>query len=180
VARVTIGQALLENRPHVLYRLSDRTDVLLYVGITADFTQRMAAHERERAWWPQVDRAATRIEYYDCRSAALDAEREAIKAENPLHNDQHNQRVEVPEPSRYSWPVESFVDLILDGVGEQELDDALHDTAYDLDGRLNPEKDHRNQAAFYILIGAMQEHQTRDCPPAAGAEPAPAASLWGS
>jgi predicted GIY-YIG superfamily endonuclease len=92
--RVAIGQVELAQRPHILYRFFDRTGVLLYVGITVDFAVRMATHAKEKDWWPQVERSATRVEYYDSRRAALDAERDAIKNEKPLHNDQHNEWVD--------------------------------------------------------------------------------------
>jgi hypothetical protein len=88
--KVSVGRAELDTRPHILYRFYDRTGILLYIGITVDLGVRMAAHAKDKDWWPQVDRGATRIEYFDGRRAALDAEREAIKAEKPLHNDQHN------------------------------------------------------------------------------------------
>ncbi|AEV86714.1 hypothetical protein ACWT_5697 [Actinoplanes sp. SE50] len=90
MARISVGRAELENRPHILYRFYDRTGVLLYVGITVDFADRMATHAKEKDWWVRVDRSATQVDYYDSRRAALDAEREAIKAEKPLENDQHN------------------------------------------------------------------------------------------
>lgn len=86
--------AELETKPHILYRFYDRTNVLLYVGITVNLGERMKQHAADKDWWPRVDRSATRIEYLDSRRAALDAEREAIKVEKPLHNDQHNEWVE--------------------------------------------------------------------------------------
>jgi len=93
--RVSVGKAELETRPHILYRFYDRTGVLLYVGITVDLAVRMATHAKEKTWWLRVDRSATRIEYYDSRRAALDAERDAIKTEKPLENDQHNEWAEI-------------------------------------------------------------------------------------
>jgi predicted GIY-YIG superfamily endonuclease len=99
VPRISVGKAALEGRPHILYRFYDRTNVLLYIGITVNLEERMAKHAAEKDWWPRVDRSATRIEYYDSRRAALDAEREAIKAEKPLYNDQHNEWVEIEHHS---------------------------------------------------------------------------------
>lgn len=97
--KISVGKAALESRPHILYRFYDRTGVLLYVGITVDFETRMAAHSKDKAWWSQVDRKATHVEYHDCRRDALDAERDAIRAERPVHNDHHNEWVELETDS---------------------------------------------------------------------------------
>lgn len=72
----------LVQRTHYLYRIyADKT--LLYVGVSVDPEARMSKH-RLRPWWRTA--TAIRIERRSSRADALAAEREAILAENPLHN----------------------------------------------------------------------------------------------
>jgi predicted GIY-YIG superfamily endonuclease len=85
---ITIGQANLQHRRHALYRIFDRTDALLYVGITADLGKRLATHQRNKSWWHEVNNIT--IEHFSNRSRALEAEAHAIRTENPLYNSQHN------------------------------------------------------------------------------------------
>lgn len=85
---ISIGQASLNGRPHALYRFYDRSDVLLYVGITVDPGARFKKHGGDKEWWTEVDRI--NIEHYATRREALDAEKKAIKEEQPLHNKVHN------------------------------------------------------------------------------------------
>lgn len=89
---ISIGQAGLNGRPHALYRFYDRSDVLLYVGITVDPGARFKKHGGDKEWWTEVDRIG--IEHYATRTEALEAERKAIKEEQPLHNVVHNQFVQ--------------------------------------------------------------------------------------
>lgn len=93
--KISVGLAELDTRPHFLYRFYDRTGVLIYIGITVDFHQRRKKHMTYKAWWARVDETATTVEYYLGKRAALDAEREAIKSEKPLENDQHNEFVPI-------------------------------------------------------------------------------------
>ncbi|MEU9310896.1 GIY-YIG nuclease family protein [Streptomyces sp. NPDC048256] len=74
--------------PTALYRLFDKTGSLLYVGISLSPAQRWVHHSEHKAWWPQV----ARIEFDWCasRDEALRIEAEAIRAERPRHNVQHN------------------------------------------------------------------------------------------
>lgn len=98
---VRVSAALLDlaDRPHVLYRFFDRTDVLLYVGITVDLTARMAKHEREKFWWGDV--AYARWETIPNRAAAFAAEKAAIQADRPLYNDQHNETFDLDLVARW-------------------------------------------------------------------------------
>lgn len=77
-------------RPTSLYRLYDADDRLLYVGISYNYWTRFGQHEGGKAWWRDVTR--TTVEHFASREAALDAERQAIVDEEPLHNIQHNGR----------------------------------------------------------------------------------------
>lgn len=67
-----------------LYRLYARSGRLLYVGITDDWSKRRVQHAADKDWWHQVDQVAL-VEFED-RLAAIDAERRAIRAEQPAHN----------------------------------------------------------------------------------------------
>jgi DNA-binding GntR family transcriptional regulator/predicted GIY-YIG superfamily endonuclease len=71
-----------------LYRLYDADDKLLYVGITGDVKARMKQHAADKHWWGDV--AIDRVEWLDSREIALEAEREAIRAERPRYNHQSN------------------------------------------------------------------------------------------
>jgi hypothetical protein len=67
-----------------LYRLYDANGQLLYVGVTdGPVPDRLAAHRRT-VWWAQVDSFA--VDHHPTRQKALDAERLAIRTEQPLHN----------------------------------------------------------------------------------------------
>jgi len=68
----------------VVYRLYDAADVLLYVGSSKNPAQRWKQHRQLKSWWPQV--ARREVAWFDSRPDALFAERQAILAENPLHN----------------------------------------------------------------------------------------------
>lgn len=70
--------------PTVVYRMYDADDRLLYVGVTCNTANRWQAHRRNSAWWKAV--ARKELTTYPDRSAALTAEREAIRAEKPVHN----------------------------------------------------------------------------------------------
>lgn len=94
MSRISAGRADLNGRRHTLYRFFDSTDVLLYVGITVDPSARFTKHRGDKPWWEQVDRIA--LERFDTRKEAEAAEREAIKAEQPLHNVVHNVFVSAP------------------------------------------------------------------------------------
>jgi predicted GIY-YIG superfamily endonuclease len=89
--KVSTALVALPTKLHALYRFYDRTDVLLYVGITMDLGSRMKQHKRDKPWWAGV--ANITVEHFPTRDEALAAEKRAIKEEGPLYNDQHNQFV---------------------------------------------------------------------------------------
>lgn len=78
------------NEPHVLYRLFDTSDNLLYIGITNDPELRWKQHGKVKNWWRQV--ATIRVEHFDSRDDALAAEKAAIKAEKPRWNVTHTEK----------------------------------------------------------------------------------------
>lgn len=91
-------RAARRHEPTWLYRCFDADGVLLYIGQTRVPYNRMAVwrndlrhpHPRRKsaAWFALVRRIDWRL--YPDWWAARDAERDAIRAERPLHNVQHN------------------------------------------------------------------------------------------
>lgn len=67
-----------------VYRLYATDGQLLYVGSTRWPGQRMAAHRRQKQWWPEV--AATEFEDFTSELEARLREKEIWKAGRPLHN----------------------------------------------------------------------------------------------
>lgn len=81
---------LLEDQRYdftALYRMHDRFERLLYVGITKRSMDRFSQHASNKPWWAYVARID--IEHFPTRGAALEAERLAIRSEAPLYNKQH-------------------------------------------------------------------------------------------
>lgn len=71
-----------------VYRMFDYKDELLYVGISNRVDIRIEQHRASKEWFWRVDRITTMN--YPNRQAALDAEKHAIKTENPIYNIIHN------------------------------------------------------------------------------------------
>jgi hypothetical protein len=69
--------------PYV-YRCFNAVADLLYIGSTVGLAGRIASHERETPWWPEV--ADVRDERFASLPEARAAERRAIRTENPLYN----------------------------------------------------------------------------------------------
>lgn len=67
-----------------LYRLYAPDGSLLYIGVTGRLSERFNAHSRSKPWWPEV--AEVGLEWLPKMHLALDAERVAIKAEDPRYN----------------------------------------------------------------------------------------------
>src|SRR5579885_1491879 len=66
----------------------DQHDSLLYVGITIDLGTRITSHRALQPWWHEV--RTIRLETFDTREDAEEAERTAIRNEDPLHNFNHS------------------------------------------------------------------------------------------
>jgi predicted GIY-YIG superfamily endonuclease len=77
-----------DDKPTALYRWWDAADLLLYIGISDELAERVKGHVKGSSWMDFAVRST--IERHPTRSAALDAEETAIKAERPLFNHQHN------------------------------------------------------------------------------------------
>ena len=75
---------------HVLYRFFDAHGELLYVGRTNNPPQRLNGHKADKDWWRDVSNVA--MEHYESFAALEQAERDAIKNENPKYNIVHNKR----------------------------------------------------------------------------------------
>lgn len=69
---------------HVLYRMYDQHETLLYAGITMNIGARMAGHRGDKPWWHLI--AHITLEHHATRTDAEDAKREAILTEQPLYN----------------------------------------------------------------------------------------------
>lgn len=67
-----------------LYRLYDKDETLLYVGVSHNPDVRWGQHSLLKEWWPAVVRRD--IEWHDTRTGAERAELAAIVKEKPLHN----------------------------------------------------------------------------------------------
>jgi NAD-dependent dihydropyrimidine dehydrogenase PreA subunit len=132
--RVSVGLHELPDSPHFLYRFYDRTDALLYIGITKDPKTRFKWHRNNQPWWTDVDQAKTQVDFHPSRDAVLEAERKAIIAETPLYNDQHNLTVDTPTRQAIRDAVEEFADTILFHLlgHPDSVKDAIRDAEIDI------------------------------------------------
>lgn len=72
-----------------LYRMYDRGNRLLYVGISFNAGTRATQHATDKPWWPHV--ATITVEHLSCPwDEALAIEKRTIHAERPIHNKIHN------------------------------------------------------------------------------------------
>lgn len=67
-----------------VYRCYDRTDQLVYVGITNSPAVRWAMHAADKKWWPEV--ALREVEWFDSRREAEKVEAHVIGAMQPRWN----------------------------------------------------------------------------------------------
>lgn len=73
--------------PTALYRHFDAAGRLLYVGISLNAVARLSQHRQCSAWFREI--ARVEIEWHPSREAACEAEVQAIRSEQPLHNVAH-------------------------------------------------------------------------------------------
>lgn len=121
--RISTGLAGLNGRPHALYRFFDRSDVLLYVGITIDIGARFKKHQAEKPWWIEVEHIG--IEQHATRREALDAESRAILTEQPLYNVAQNQFAAAPGDARVELARELLDEYLGVELGGEEYTDCL-------------------------------------------------------
>lgn len=114
--RISVGQAELAARPHALYRFYDASDVLLYVGITADLPTRISTHRKEKPWWTRV--AHISVEQFETRTEALNAEATAIREEKPLYNVAGNTFVPVEQGDELQVVLDAVDRLVYFAAGE--------------------------------------------------------------
>lgn len=69
---------------HYLYRLFDKDGSLLYIGVSANPTDRMRVHKTGSSWFNNVARLD--VEKVGTKADALNKERRAIIQERPKHN----------------------------------------------------------------------------------------------
>ncbi|HEU5108316.1 MAG TPA: hypothetical protein VFT95_07140 [Micromonosporaceae bacterium] len=158
--RVPVAQADLPTKPHALYRFYDRTDALLYVGISMDLPARLRSHRREKPWWVEI--AHITVELHESRRAALAAEAVAIAEEKPLYNDQHNPTVRLPDDTP---AVAGFARMLLRLAVRDEatFDRVLADTAADLECEDGTEPDFwGNDPAIYAAEREVADLQLRE------------------
>jgi hypothetical protein len=74
--------------PTSVYLYFDRSNILLYVGITSRGAMRQREHNTDKGWWPYV--ARQQVEHYPSRAGALQRERELIALLAPPFNFMHN------------------------------------------------------------------------------------------
>ena len=77
--------------PTYLYKLYDKNNNLLYVGITTNYKIRFRIHSKKHSWWNKVSRRW--IKKYPSRTLALKAEKTIIANQNPKYNITYNNQV---------------------------------------------------------------------------------------
>jgi hypothetical protein len=67
-----------------LYPEDERTDDVLYIGITGNLRRRFKQHAATKAWWPNSELCY--LECYDSWESACEAELSQIASRKPVHN----------------------------------------------------------------------------------------------
>lgn len=98
-----------------LYRFFDADDQLLYVGLTVNPGRRMEKHRGTQPWWADV--ARIEMEQHLDLETLRAAEREAIKAERPLHNIRMNGRQQTSSAPPLVWICEVCRTAVPDDAG---------------------------------------------------------------
>jgi hypothetical protein len=73
---------------HTLYRFYAADGSLLYIGITNSIPTRFRDHDHDKPWYGEAVKVT--LEHHPDRDTVLVAEKEAIIAERPRYNVQHN------------------------------------------------------------------------------------------
>lgn len=74
------------NEPTAVYRLFNAGRDLLYVGMSSSPGTRWESHARSQPWWAPDRVALCEVVWYETRPKAAEAERQAIRTENPRYN----------------------------------------------------------------------------------------------
>jgi hypothetical protein len=100
----------MEKQKTALYRFFDQAGKLLYVRISKNPVIRMYQHSQKARWYEEV--SSSTVKWFRSREYAIDAELEAIRHENPIHNVKH-----AVQPRTVGAAVWGFSEsYILDGV----------------------------------------------------------------
>jgi len=109
---------------NVLYRIHGRfynlDNELLYVGKSTTAAARIAQHHRGKDWWSDVTDIS--LQHFDTEETLAVAEIDAIKAERPRYNIQHN------DYRRPRWFLEELATLCRHGINETTMARADHIT----------------------------------------------------
>jgi predicted GIY-YIG superfamily endonuclease len=97
-------------RKGYLYRLFDARGRLLYVGISLDPDRRVQQHRRTKSWGSAIHLVKTKE--YPTIGHAMEAEKQAIENEAPIHNVMYNTVAPMPK-SRMSRRWKLFFNLSL-------------------------------------------------------------------
>jgi excisionase family DNA binding protein len=84
--------------PHILYRVFNAENDLLYIGITNDVVHRFKGHAKTAIWWRDMASYTTECGFASRHELEL-AELAAIKDERPMYNTVNN-------PYRQQHPIE--------------------------------------------------------------------------
>jgi predicted GIY-YIG superfamily endonuclease len=120
VAEAGAGVTFDYGEPTDLYRLYDEDEVLLYVGITNNWSRRRYMHMQDKPWWGEVCQVT--FERFRHRSQAERAEPVVIKSERPKYNHMH--AVVLPT-NRLDDHVTLRVVFNLDGCSQQNFTNLL-------------------------------------------------------
>ena len=94
-----------------LYRHFDKDENLLYVGVSLSAMHRLSQHKRSSIWAGDAVKMTT--EYFDDRALALEAEKQAIKAERPIYNVRYNKEVIDIEKKEIAYRHETGIAMIV-------------------------------------------------------------------
>ena len=70
--------------PTSVYKYFDRSNLLLYVGITSRGVQRQSEHNSDKPWWNYV--ASQQIEHFSTREEALQREKDLAVKGGIIHD----------------------------------------------------------------------------------------------
>lgn len=83
---------------HVIYRFYSVADDPLYIGQSRDLSNRIRIHQASTPWFDDVDHIT--VQHVESVDIALEAERDAIQAEHPRYNLEHQPAARVRKTGR--------------------------------------------------------------------------------
>ena len=88
---------------HILYRMWDAKEELIYIGISRSAMVRLSEHQQTKEWATEIHNIT--LEYFDSRELCRLAETKAIKSEKPKYNIVHNQKYPEPQMSKEGFKI---------------------------------------------------------------------------